>query len=1089
MYFSDDDSEEVVFEINDEKEVSGVQNVPNNWIYEALGAPTLLYRHTGGSLSDGVMKDSSSCKDFTNESNRNDIDIRNAALFGGSSSLNSPTPQPWNTHLPEKRESNRFATAWCRSNKKKVKTISNRFPEKNGHNGVDPVRKFSLREDPYIQTPSLNHNFSGLIDSKLSYLRDNLYASACDGYIAPFSRLCIANSLRGMMMKKKATSGDDDGNTSDDNYRSNDDSYRDHFQDSKKRKTLKSMTNDTDDEHDFQAGNRFYKKKLILEKSKGRNDTNSKFFFEKENASIDGITGTPPSEFDNCLLLIPCQCYNCIYSSNKRHQSYDVPKHEKDVSVDNDNLDTSADGDTIESIESNLSKPSTARVSICASNSINDELQNDYESKSLLVNHDSKYSKSIDSPSWVAIHPAGECLFVSRIEFPNGPESDEDGSFQKKKLQYYPSVRKKKIDVGGEILQVEICSDIDNLLNKHLNKQSTTNINGCTIRNHPLFIIVRSTTFCSILKCEIFDDFVENDTRKETIDSHKRKCTGEYRLSELEKIDLRFSSVESSYLPTCIATNPTNPVPYVSNASFAIVSRTTSSRPSQMGFTNEGIGRRKNEEYNIIHHGINKETGACITKHTISNLDYISKAKFSRMNPLVLWSAARSKSPPSQFVQHRNSTYDGPLLGYGDSLYSIDLRSNQGSFIWSPSHAVKTTERLHSISALFPDNERENIVVLSSESAAGKVWQIDVRMPLRPVCTWSLPGNCDDWSLRANPVGIHGCGTIFTSPFAASLYRRERDIRNDFYGSTSGIRKSWHPPLLSINKKCLFGLSVLQEPLSFPRFHTENLECIGNPHMNIVDKNGIQTSCFAQSTVFKYPDVSSGIFLTGLGAFFTKTSNISNDTSALALRYQSSPVRLICVVSCTNKGDLYGHTILECDANGETKAEAYDGLPVGSNIVPVPSTSQSAASIAHYICEEKLTWNLDNSLPVPNKSIIPHHVSSRTQCHPFSLIKRRNLPTSTPNTKANPNTGKETIKSVSFSIAYDSLSHDRSNERLNKNPYLQVPQNYVTKRGAISSYESDNEKDNEVFDANEKTIDISSCLIKNLEENWDSACG
>ncbi len=1095
MYFSDEDySDESLFEINDEKEASGIQNVPNNWVYEALGAPTLLYRHTGGTLSDGVMKESSSCKVFTEESCRKDIDTQNAAIFGGSSSLNSPTPEPWNTHLTERSEANRFATAWHRSNMKKVKTISKLFPENNGFNRLDHDQKYSLRDDPYIQTSLFDHNNAGLTDSILSYQRDKSHTSSRDGYIAPFSRSCIAYSLRENMMKKKPTLCDDYGDKTDDNNRSDDESYRDHDQASKKRKSSKTMTDDTDDENDsekidFQAGNRFQKKKLILEKSKQRHDTSNKLLFGKSNTSLDGIAGTCASEYDNCLLLIPCQCYNCIYySSNKYHQSdNDMPSYKNDISVDSDDLNQSADGDTVQSIESKVSKSSNTGVSISMSNSVNDEIQNDYESKSSLLNDDSKNSKSINSPCWVAIHPAGDCLCVSRIQFPHGPNGANNAPFQKNNSQYYPSIGKKKIDIGGEILQVEICSDIENLLNIHHSKQSTADIEECTIRNHPLFIIVRSKTFCSILKCEIYDKCVSEGIRKESDDSCQRKCVGEYRLSELERIDLRFNAVESSYLPTFIATNPTNPVPYVSNASFAIVSRTTSLQPSQMGFTIEGIGRRKKEENNIIHHALVKEKGARIIKHTISNLEYISKAKFSRMNPLVLWSAARSKSPPPQFIKHRHSTYDGPLLGYGHSLYSIDLRSDQGSLIWSPSHAVKTTERLHSISALYPDNERENIVVLSSESAAGKIWQIDVRMPLRPVCTWSLPGICDDWSLRANPDGIYGCGTIFTSPYAASLYGRDTNIRNDFYGSTSGIRKAWYPPLLSINKRCSFGLSVLHEPLTFPRFHTENLECIGNSHMNVVDKNGMPTSSYAQSTVFKYPDVSSGVLITGLGAFFTKTSSILNDISALT--YQSSPVRSMCVISCTNKGDLYGHTILECDANGETKAEAFDGLPVGSNIVPVPSTSQSRASMTQDICEGELTWYLSNSFAVPNKSIIPHHVSSRTQCHPFSIIKKKNLPTYTPNIEANPKTRKKNIKTVSFSIAYDSFPHKCSNKKLKKRPCLQVPQNDATERGALSSHESDDSKDGEIYDANEKTIDISSCLIKKLEENWESACG
>ena len=62
--------------------------------------------------------------------------------------------------------------------------------------------------------------------------------------------------------------------------------------------------------------------------------------------------------------------------------------------------------------------------------------------------------------------------------------------------------------------------------------------------------------------------------------------------------------------------------------------------------------------------------------------------------------------------------------------------------MWSPSHAQKLPERLHSVSGILPDGERDHVVTVSSLSAEGKAWQIDVCMPLRPICSWQLPGYC-----------------------------------------------------------------------------------------------------------------------------------------------------------------------------------------------------------------------------------------------------------------------------------------------------------------------------------------------------------
>ena len=174
-------------------------------------------------------------------------------------------------------------------------------------------------------------------------------------------------------------------------------------------------------------------------------------------------------------------------------------------------------------------------------------------------------------------------------------------------------------------------------------------------------------------------------------------------------------------------------------------------------------------------------------------------------------------------------------------------------------------------------------------------------------------------------------------------------------------------PVLCVSKNPgSYGVHLYQHPSSYPRFQTRNLErpaSLGG--IDFWNKSN-HLSGMATSAIFKFPDSSDGSFCNGIAAFYSPTMSILTDDQLDNLGYSCIPSRALCVISSTSRGDLYTHTLLECNGLEETRAIAFDGLPIGCCGVPVPSHNECNTIERHKAYRYgSLQWILSNSYPIP----------------------------------------------------------------------------------------------------------------------------
>ena len=340
---------------------------------------------------------------------------------------------------------------------------------------------------------------------------------------------------------------------------------------------------------------------------------------------------------------------------------------------------------------------------------------------------------------------------------------------------------------------------------------------------------------------------------------------------------------------------------------------------------------------------------------------------------MTLWAAAESHVRPKLVTEIYSKK---PLLGHGHSLYTIDLRSNQATFQWSPSAEEMVVEGVHSISAIMTDWNQQHTVWVSS-SSAGKTWEIDGRMPCRAVNTFSLASVSDEGRTLLPPTGLFGGGSILTYPVGLSS------------------------PVLSVDKTPgSVALRVYQRPEFRPRFQTNSLECIACPGLS--SRVSRSESSIARSSLFPLPDVSERVFTCGLTSFRASASDLMSTVALDSLGYEKSPENVLCTLTMTNKGDMYSQFLLECRNSEESRSKAFPGLPLGCSAIAVPVANNPPNRV-----EEKqpnlprpkvkggwvLPLSLTNEFPLSTDELAPMSVKSKKECRPFSTVRLEHLPT------------------------------------------------------------------------------------------------
>ena len=413
---------------------------------------------------------------------------------------------------------------------------------------------------------------------------------------------------------------------------------------------------------------------------------------------------------------------------------------------------------------------------------------------------------------------------------------------------------------------------------------------------------------------------------------------GSYTPVLVERVDLRSLARNSfSYTPRSMAAHPRYGG-LVSDGRVAVVSELES-----------------HSVHNCVHQYILGDEVRW-TKHTIDNLQFISNLQYSSNHPMVLWSCARSFIRPVPTRDHFKGT---PKVGFGTSLFAIDLRTNKASFQWSPSADSFVVEGVHSLSGLLTDWESEHRLFTTSISAR-KTYDIDTRMPCRPVTTWSLPHFTEGASMDVNKFGAFGTGMILQTP--AKLNQEDS-----------------HQPILAVNTTP--GAAVVhlyQHPNRSPRFQCAPTESVYTPGLNSLPVS------VATSLSFPLPDISASVATCGLTSFHIPTKELFSSTvreeNEAILQYAPST---LCVVTCTTKGDLYAHPLL-VSSSDVAMAKSSDAMPPGCVSVPAPRD---------YVVldrEAPVNWlplNLSNEFPVPSSAIVvpldPFHESYQEETLPW----------------------------------------------------------------------------------------------------------
>ena len=542
------------------------------------------------------------------------------------------------------------------------------------------------------------------------------------------------------------------------------------------------------------------------------------------------------------------------------------------------------------------------------------------------------------SPSWFLVHPTGDNLSSLTISMIILPRDSQPA--QQERLE---------VDVGSRILQISQCGS-------SVQHYST---------NQSICLVARTSQYCSVIYAKaITEGTIINDD-----------CSIKFQLQGETRIDLRTSRMSSqpSYLPIHVSCDPKTTISYFTFPSFVILSR------NDLGHCT------------TIHRVSLKDEPVITTHNLSSSLADISLIEFSPTDRMRVWAAARSVVMPkltTGFFKKRS----GILAGYCHSLHRIDLKSNSSSKVWSPSHAEYMTEGLHSINGIMSDTTKEHIVWVSSTSAC-KVWALDIRYKsAKVVVSWTLPSLCDDIGVQMPITGPFGAGVLMSQPSAKD---DDANVEQD---------NDQIPVLFTVKKDPnSHSVGVYQFPTTMPRFHTMPLESSGFQEL---PKTKYGASSIARSTIFPLPDVSEGIFNTGVAVLQCSSKTCLDEDQLHELGYQSTPTNVTFVITMTSLGDMYCHSLLETNAMEKTpeclQQELSNGLPVGTNAIPVPDQTKTALSSPN-----SLSITLSNEFPTPSSAMTSSVILDKQDCCRFKSFPIDNIM----NRKRPPNKARNRHKS------------------------------------------------------------------------------
>lgn len=361
-------------------------------------------------------------------------------------------------------------------------------------------------------------------------------------------------------------------------------------------------------------------------------------------------------------------------------------------------------------------------------------------------------------------------------------------------------------------------------------------------------------------------------------------------------------------------------------------------------------------------------------------------------HPMILWSSA--------YYCNRND--------FGNVLFQLDLRSaNSPTRMWSPSHANFMVDGLCCIRSFLQHPTKQHTAYATS--SLGKLYELDTRMPMKHVVTWTLPAEVD--------IYRHGNDLMVLAAEAEAVVAKGTNIFHSFspqeeYGAALQLNDdpdslSPHPDETTIiavqSAPLAYGLRLYQGPRYPPRFGTLPLE--SGPYSGISTSK--EHSSIATSTVYPLPDFSPKTFYCGLASariprFLLHRTGVSfNDSSSsnqwfnddLEFSQSQTQGNALCVFLLTSLGDVYCHTLLECDREKPRAAVAYDDLPLGVSAIPVPQSDSLSSSSLDFPINIKdsrfLPIYLTNKYPLPSSAVLPF----LSEADDIDLYKKYPIPT------------------------------------------------------------------------------------------------
>lgn len=494
-------------------------------------------------------------------------------------------------------------------------------------------------------------------------------------------------------------------------------------------------------------------------------------------------------------------------------------------------------------------------------------------------------SKSRSERSWCLIHPKGDCndrLCVSNLIAPNGAEnaghmfrgdSISDQKDFRTLTRYASNNYPNELRLGDTILEV-----------KQAGLWDASNRTG-------VFVARTVTSICVLHITSMKATKSNAGLAKTTYDFDVDVCWGNYVIEEKHRIDMHTLHKSSlSLYPTSLSCHPEYGNQLIG---------------SKFAFSSQSSRGHKN----IVHHCLAGDDDKLhSTRHTIASLKYISLIDFSSSHPMVLWSAASSYVRPALSA---DAQFRQPQLAMGSSLFAVDLRDDSATFQWSPSAQEMTIEGFHSINSIATDWKRECILFVSSKSA-GKMWEIDTRMPCRSINEWSISYSTEDASLMRQQKGFYQDGA---SLMASVIDKPGRD--------------HYTSPCLTIDTSPgTHGIHVLQRPMSRATFQTDSLESVNSPEFQFSGNSTI-----AHSSIFALPEISSSTHPTGIAALRLPMTSFS--TGDLDETTEETNNVLYALVQ-TSTGDIYGYALEEA-IEGRLISKPFVNAPIGTNAIRVPN--------------------------------------------------------------------------------------------------------------------------------------------------------